>query len=294
LSQGWGKRPDNWEYTAAVQQAVTSHISLEGGYFRRTFGNQTVTNNLDITPADFTTFCITTPTDPHLGNASGSQLCGLADINPAKVALTNHQQITFASNFAGQTSQVYDGFDLNVNARPTRRFFLLAGLSIGRTITKNCAVVDNPQSLLFCASDQPFQGSYRVSGGYNFPWKLQLSGVYQSIPPASFQPTDTVSATSPGITLGRPIVEGSLTNVPVVAPYTFFTDRVNQVDLRVTKTIPIETARVKGRLELMVDLYNAFNTSPVLTRTALLGPGFYTPTSILQSGFVKLGGRFTF
>ena len=294
LSQGWGKRPDNWEYTVAVQQAVTSHISLEGGYFRRTFGHQTVTNNLDITPADFTTFCITTPTDPNLGKASGSQLCGLADINPAKVALTNHQQITFANNFAGQTSQTYDGFDLNVNARPTRRFFLLAGLSIGRTITKNCAVVDNPQSLLFCASDQPFQGSYRVSGGYNFPWKLQLSGVYQSIPPASFQPTDTVSATSPGITLGRPIVEGSLTNVPVVAPYTLFTDRVNQVDLRVTKTIPIETARVKGRLELMVDLYNAFNTSPVLTRTALLGPGFYAPTSILQSAFVKLGGRFTF
>jgi Carboxypeptidase regulatory-like domain len=293
LSQGWGKRPDNWEYSAVVQQAVTSRISLEGGYFRRTFGNQTVTNNLDITPADFTTFCITTPTDPHLGSASGSQLCGLADISPAKVALTNHQQITFASNFSGETSQTYDGFDLNVNARPTKRFFLLAGLSIGRTITKNCAVVDNPMTLLFCASDQPFQGSYRVSGGYTFPWKLQLSGVYQSIPPASFQPTDTVSAASPGITLGRALVENSLT-VPVVAPYTLFTDRVNQVDLRVTKTIPIETAHVKGRLELMVDGYNVFNTSPVLTRTALLGPGFYTPTSILQSAFLKVGARFTF
>jgi hypothetical protein len=73
-----------------------------------------------------------------------------------------------------------------------------------------------------------------------------------------------------------------------------FTDRVNQVDLRVTKTIPIETAHLKGRLELMVDGYNVFNTSPVLTRTALLGPGFYTPTSILQSAFVKVGARFTF
>jgi hypothetical protein len=44
----------------------------------------------------------------------------------------------------------------------------------------------------------------------------------------------------------------------------------------------------------MVDLYNALNTSPVLTRNNAIGAGFYTPTSILQSGFVKVGGRFTF
>ena len=291
LSSGWGKRPDNWEYSAVVQHELVPRVSLEAGYFRRTFGNQTVTNNLDITPADFSTFCVTTPTDTHLGSASGSQLCGLADISPAKATLTNHQVITFANNFSGATSQTYDGFDFNVNARPTGKFFLLAGLSIGRTITKNCSVVDNPQSLLFCESDQPFQGSYRVSGGYTFPWKIQLSGVYQSIPPDSFQPViSSVSDASPGNTLGRPIVEGSLSNVPVVAPYTFFTDRTNQVDLRVTKAIQIE----RYRIELMADMYNVFNTSPVLTRNNAIGAGFYTPTSILQSAFLKVGARFTF
>jgi hypothetical protein len=76
----------------------------------------------------------------------------------------------------------------------------------------------------------------------------------------------------------------------VVAPYTFFTDRVNQVDLRVTKTIQME----KYRIELMVDLYNVFNTSPVLTRNAAVGAGFYAPTTILQSAYLKLGARFTF
>ena len=44
----------------------------------------------------------------------------------------------------------------------------------------------------------------------------------------------------------------------------------------------------------MADLYNAFNTSPVTGRNAAIGAGFYTPTSILQSGFLKVGGRFTF
>jgi hypothetical protein len=44
----------------------------------------------------------------------------------------------------------------------------------------------------------------------------------------------------------------------------------------------------------MADLYNAFNTSPVLTRNAAIGGAFYTPTAILQSGFLKVGGRVTF
>jgi len=94
---------------------------------------------------------------------------------------------------------------------------------------------------------------------------------------------------SPGITLGRSIVAGTNT-VPVVAPYTFFTDRVNQVDLRVTKAIQIE----KYRIELMADFYNVFNVSPVTARNAAIGPVFYTPTAILQSAFMKVGGRFTF
>jgi hypothetical protein len=306
LSSGWGKRPYNWEYTAQVQHQLASRISLDGGYFRRTFGNQTVTNNLDITPANFDTFCVTVPTNPRLGKASGSQLCGLADINPASASLTSHQQITFANHFAGETSQTYNGFDLNVNARPTGRFFLLAGLSIGRTISngyiiplqtgninQTCVVVDNPMSQLFCQSRQPYQGSYRVTGGYTFPWKIQLSGVYQSIPPANFQPTYVVTNAAPGNTLGRPLVEGTIT-VPVVAPYTFFTDRVNQVDIRVTKAISIETTRFKSRIDLMADVYNVFNTSPVLTRNAAIGPTFYTPTAVLQAAFLKLGGRFTF
>ena len=303
--QGWGKRPYNWEYTAAVQHQLVSHISIEGGYFRRTFGNQTVTNNLQLTPASFTPYCVTVPTNQYLGKVGGSQLCGLADVSSAaQSALTSNQQITFAKNFPGTTNQYYDGFDLNLNARPTKRFFLLAGLSIGRTIMNNCAQYNGysgagtnigPMSQLFCSSDQPFLGSYRVSGGYNFPWKIQLSGVYQSIPPALFTPTYQVTSASAGLTLGRSIIaEGGSVTVPVAAPYTFFTDRINQVDLRVTKTIPFESKHFKGRLELMADLYNAFNTSPVLSRNAAIGGAFYTPTAILQSGFLKVGGRVTF
>jgi hypothetical protein len=114
--------------------------------------------------------------------------------------------------------------------------------------------------------------------------------VYQSIPPDNFQPTLNVTNAMALPSLGRNITAGSIANVPVVAPYTFFTDRVNQVDLRLTKAIQVE----KYRIELIADVYNAFNASPVTGRNNAIGPGFYTPTSILQSAFLKVGGRFTF
>ncbi len=55
-------------------------------------------------------------------------------------------------------------------------------------VVQMCSVVDNPMNQLFCQSRQPFQGQYRVTGGYTFPWRIQFSAVYQSIPPVLFSP----------------------------------------------------------------------------------------------------------
>ena len=298
VSQGWGKRPYNWEYSASVQHQLLPRVSVDLGYYRRMFYNQTVTDNTDISPADFDQFCITAPTDSRLGSVSGSQVCGLYDIKPAKAALTSHQVITFASNFPGETSQTYDGVDLTVNARPTGRLFLQAGVSTGRTITKNCALVDNPQTQRFCTFNQPFLGNYRVSGGYTFPWQVQVSGVFQSLPPdvstavATYTLTAANAATV-GSTLGRPIaaLSGSI-SVPLIDPstYTSFGDRINQVDVRLTKGVRVG----RYRMDIMADFYNAFNKAPVLTYTTAYGPTWLAPQTILQSAFLKLGGRFTF
>jgi hypothetical protein len=291
VSQGWGKRPYNWEYSASVQHELARRVALNAGYFRRTFGNFTVTDNLDVTPADYDQFCMTAPTDSRLGSVSGSQICGLYDIKPTKAGVASNRIITFAKNFAGKTSQTYDGFDLNVNARPTGKFFLLAGFSIGRSITTNCALVDNPQTLRFCQVKPPFQGSYRVSGGYTFPWQIQVSGVFQSIPPDSVGATYPARNADAAATLGRSIATpGGVINVPLLQPYTLFTDRVNQVDLRLSKALKFERCRV----EAIADFYNILNTAPILTYTTTYGPTWLAPSSILQSAYVKLGGRLSF
>ena len=276
VSQGWGKRPYNWEYSASVQHELLPRVSLEVGYFRRTFGNQTVTDNLDVTPADFDQFCITAPTDLAWAVSVGVRCAASTTSSPRRPAFASNQIITFAKNYSGETSQTYDGVDVTVNARPTGRLFLQAGVSTGRTVTKNCALVDNPQTLRFCEVRQPFLGNYRVSGGYTFPWQMQVSGVFQSLPPDPVAAPIghvllTVTNATPGITLGRPIATpGGVITVPLVDPsnYTDYGDRVNQVDLRVTKGVRVGRYRV----DVMADFYNVFNVAPVLTYTTTYGP----------------------
>ncbi len=313
VSEGWGKRPYNWEYSVSVQHELMPRVSLDVGYYRRVFGNFTVTDNLDITPADYTSFCITAPNDPRLGSVSASQVCGLADISQAKAGVAgtpSNQIIRFASEYGGERSQVYDGIDFTVNARPNGRLFLQAGVSTGRTVTKTCSVVDNPQTLRFCEVQEPFLPNYRVSGGYTFPYQIQVSGVFQSIgPPLPPSPAGT-PAGSPGViaslpvnnattgnTLGRPIATaGGVINASLIDPAQNkdFADRVNQVDLRLTKGFRVG----RYRLDALVDYYNAFNVSPVqtyITTYSTANPAnWLSPTGILQSGYVKLGGRFTF
>ena len=97
-----------------------------------------------------------------------------------------------------------------------------------------------------------------------------------------------------GLTLGRPIATaGGVINAPLIDPSTYadFADRVNQVDLRLTKGFRIG----RYRLDALVDFYNAFNVSPVQTYTTTYSAAnWLAPTGILQSAYVKLGGRFTF
>ena len=46
MLNGWRKRGYNMEWTVAAQHQLADRVSVNGGYFRRTFGNQTFTDDL--------------------------------------------------------------------------------------------------------------------------------------------------------------------------------------------------------------------------------------------------------
>ena len=92
ILSGSGKRRDNWEVSAGIQQQIAERLSVDVSYFRRSQGHFTATDNRAVTPSDYQEFCVTTPTDTRLPT-SGQVLCGNFDLTPQAAARTTDNQV---------------------------------------------------------------------------------------------------------------------------------------------------------------------------------------------------------
>jgi hypothetical protein len=276
----------NWEVSTGVQHELVPRVSLSAGYFRRWYGNFLATDNLNLAPSDYTPYCATAPVDARLPGGGGYQVCGLYDVN--RIAAQNNV-ITLSGNYGTQT-EIYNGVDVAVNMRLPRGVVLQGGTSTGRVATNNCFVVDSPQQLLNCDTTPPFQTQVKLLGVYPLPWDVQVSATFQSLPGPEIAANRSYTSAEVQSSLGRPLTTGNAT-VPLIAPGTVYGDRLNQLDFRGSKTFNLGAGR---RVQANVDLYNMFNTSPVLAQNNTYGSAWLTPTQILQGRLVKFGVQFDF
>jgi hypothetical protein len=294
----------NWELSAQVQHELLPRTSVNVGYFRRWYGNLRVTDNLSITPADYSPYSVVAPSDPRLPGGGGYTVSGLYD--PDFLAAQNNV-IALASNY-GKASEVYNGVDLTANLRLPHNVVLSGGPSIGRTETNYCFTVDSPQGtgippsqgatttggLLYCDVKPPFQANVKLLGVYPLPWwGVQFSGTFQSVPGPMITASRTYTSAQIAPSLGRNLATGAngTAAVQLIKPGTMFDERLYQVDLRVSKQF-----RLGGdhRIQLNLDVYNAANASPVLSLNTAYGPSWMTPTSILQGRLIKIGTQWDF
>jgi hypothetical protein len=296
VTNGYGVRNSNWEVSGSIQHELTPGLAVTGAYFRRWYGNISVTDNLAVTPADYSSYCITAPVDSRLPNGGGYPVCGLYDISPTSFGQTNNL-ITQASSY-GTAREFYNGFDFSLNARLPRGVVMSGGTSTGHTVTDTCFIVDSPQQLLNCKVDPPMLTQLKGFVVYPLPWGgLQTSASFQSIPGPQITASYTASNSQIAASLGRNLAScgtavtctGTAT-VPLIAPGTMFGERSNQVDFRLSKSVKIGKSRLQG----MVDLFNVFNASPVLTLNNTYGAAWQRPQSILQGRLVKFGGQIDF
>ena len=90
---------------------------------------------------------------------------------------------------------------------------------------------------------------------------------------------------------GRAFSGGSAT-VNLVEPGTLYGDRLNQVDLRLTKILKVGR---QGTIDLDVDIYNAFNSDAILSQQdAYSLQTWQNATSVIQPRFVKFQVRWDF
>jgi hypothetical protein len=295
-SHGFGLRPYQWELSAGVQHELLPRVSVNGAFFRRVYGNFAVTDNLAVGPTDYSGYCVTAPSDARLPDG-GQPICGLFDLNPAKVGQSAGFG-TSASNF-GRKYEHWNGLDLTVDAR-LPRLLLQGGLSTGKSITDNCEVVakvDNP-STRFCHRETPFLTQVKLLWAYTLPWEFQISGTYQTLPGPQVTASATFTNAQIAPSLGRNLSSGSTASIDLVEPGTLFGERLHQVDLRLTKVLQVE----RSRFQVMVDLYNALNNNAVLVQSniygattgASTGTAWLVPQAIMPGRVVKFGLQLNF
>jgi hypothetical protein len=297
LLTGWGKRGDNWQAAVSLNHELRPGVGLAAGYFRTSYGNFRVTQNIAVSPTNYDQFCITAPVDARLPGGGGNQLCGLYDVKPAFFGQVNNL-ITSAAQF-GNPSEVYNGFELGMRARFGRGAFLSGGVSSGRTVTDNCFILNSPQDLRYCRQVLPFEGQtqVKVSGAYPLPWNFMASAVFQSLSgipnSANFTATNAQIAPTFGRNLaacGAAAVCTATVTAPIVEPNTLFEDRLNQTDLRFTRSVQLGRTRVFGSF----DIYNLFNTGAIESDNGTYGKQWLLPTFILPGRLFEFSARLEF
>jgi hypothetical protein len=264
---------------------------MDVGYFRRWYGNFTVTDNVAVASTDYSPYSVNAPSDARLPDGGGYLMSGLYDLNPNKAGQVDNY-FTLASDYGNQIEH-WNGVDFSLNARLAQGALLQGGLSTGRTTTDNCEIapkVDNP-STRFCHVETAFLTQVKFLGTYTVPkLDVQVSGTYQSIPGPQIAATWAAPNALVAQSLGRSLSGNAQNvNIALVEPGTMFGERLNQVDVRFAKIFKFRGTRTA----LSLDLFNAFNRNTVLTVNNNFG-SWLQPQGILQARLTKISVQFDF
>ncbi|MGE0392350.1 MAG: carboxypeptidase regulatory-like domain-containing protein [Vicinamibacterales bacterium] len=306
-TEGFGVRTYNWEFSTGVQQELRPGMSASMAFFRRHYGNFTVTDNTLVSADNYDSFCITAPSNSRLPNGGGQQICGLRDLNPS--SLGRLQNLGTLSNDYGKQVETWQGVDMAVNTRLKNKATLQGGFSFGRSVTDNCEIfakvpeagttgVGGPLGGPYCRQVQPYQKQVKLLGSYNLPWDVIVSGTFQSVPGAAVSATAVVNNAVIAPSLGRNLSAGATAtaSINLIQPNSVYGDRINQIDLRVTRVFTVRTTRIRA----MLDLYNLANRNTVVTwnnnygTIAGGGAAWLRPLGILPARLLKLGVQLDF
>src|SRR5688572_1106756 len=318
--RGWGKRGFNNEVTFAMQHQLAERVSVNGGYFRRTFGNATFTDDLRYDASSYDSFCLRAPTDPDLPDGGGYQVCGVMDLKPSVFALNQpaNNLIRFSDDFGGETN-LYQGFDVNLRSEERNGAFLKAGVGAAARTFDQCNLLAAgldavntagsftgteiyPDGSTACHREYPFRPDLKMSGSYTLPWDIQLAGTYQfsrGIQTGGAGPSLlanwTVTSAVAAPQIGRAWTGVASRIVGLIREGDDYGNHnLNQLDFKLAKRFTVG----KVRLRADFDLYNVFNSSWPYTVSNTYAntttSNWQRPTNVLQHRFFKFGGHISF
>ena len=283
----------NWEYSVLVQREIAPRVSVTAGYYHRDFYNIQVTDNLNLSPSQWTPYSIATPTDSRLP-LSGEPI-GMYTLTAGQYSTVVDNLVTFST----LNKTTYNGVEFTASARGSK-YVLFGGLTTDRRASTTCDERDNPNSARFCDSVPPFRSTVKASGAYTFPYEFQLSGSFSSIPAVTANAGGGINAnyTVTSQIAGRPIIGAvagtASTTINLVEPGSLFLDRQNRIDLRVGRNF-----RFSGRsIQPFAEIFNLLNAGTVIRVNetyAASGTNLWlTPQAIMDGRYVRFGVQMNF
>ena len=333
ILEGWGVRGYNIEYALSGQHELMPRVSISGGWYRREFKNQTLTadDRYSFAKGSYDgPFCANAPANPNLPNGGGYQVCGLYDLKPSVVAqnIPLSNTVQSSSNFGGETN-IWQGYEVSVNARPRPGMLLQGGVNAQKRIFDQCNLVDAgiyqyvvsaaagaaqtevaeqfPGGQRACHQDLAYRPDFKLFGSYQLPLDFVLSGAFQFVRgvqsgaingPGGAPSIQATWTTTPATatTLGRAYSAGATTKSVNLMPVglDYGSNNLKQLDLKLAKRFRFENYKVR----LDFDAYNVFNRDWPYTVTNTFSTAatsqWLRPTNVLQSRFFKLGLNFDF
>jgi hypothetical protein len=311
MVRGFGRRDYLWDFGAEAQHQLRPGTSVAGGYYRNwtnqfrqlprgDFSTVGVTDNLALTPADYSPYCITAPVDLRLPGGGGYPVCGLYDVAPSKFGVGN-LLIARASNYGKGQSRRADFFTARVNTRLRKGLELGASLDTGRTVEDHCFVVNSPQQLLNCRVVTPFTGAtqMKIHWVYPLPGGFITSGILENLSGIQYEANYVVSnaAIAPSLApnlaaCGTQAACTATVTVPLFSPQTQFESRQTNLDLRLSKVFKVGP---KSSLQANLDIYNALNDGSILTINNNYGVSWLLPRGPIHTArTIQVGSRLTF
>ena len=185
--------------------------------------------------------------------------------------------------------------DTQVEYGTTTAYGGVTALDDLETVVRLACEVDDPNDLLNCDRNYPFQTAFKMSGTVPLPYGFRVSGVFASLPGLQ----ESRSASNVGedfavtYSIGRAIAPGltqPTENVRLSRAGEYFLERSNQLDISFSRDFTINGLRVRPQ----VDFFNAFNSNAIIRVITAYGPALMSPREILAGRLMRLNLRIDF
>ncbi len=275
-------RPYHMLYNLGIQRELRPGLSASVNYYQRRYYREWLVENRATTHADYFPIEIV---DPR-GNA---QTITIYSITPEKLGVIDN----FRRN-STENRSIWRGVDVSMTARLATGTQLQGGVTTGAFHDIQCEV-DNPNGLRFCDSRYPFQAQFKLSGVHPLPFGFRVSGLFQTMP--GVQAVRNAGTTgrdfdinySVGRAIAPALVQPTV-NVRLNEPGSQYLDRVNQLDLSVSREFRANGVRVRPQVEL----FNALNSNPVIRAFNAFGPNLLRPQDVLNPRLLRVNVRLFF